>query len=134
MALKQGLVFEVTASAYRHGVIDKYLSLTGDAIDLVMSETCFMIGDLVNKMDEADERTVMRMDKMISFSGPMLRLAASDKLMGAVSRLLDFKVVQKITVAVMRKAMLKAVSGEAPATAQSGAACAGPGAWVERGE
>ena len=111
MALKPGLVFEVTASAYRNGVIDRGMALFGDALDGAMNETGCEMGDLVNKMDEAGERTVMRIDALLARSGPLLRLAASDRLMAVVSRLLNVEAVRRVGVAVLTKMLVRVVSG-----------------------
>jgi len=135
MATRPGPVFEVMASAYRHDVLDKYMSLSGDAIEGAVQTTGLSIGDLVNRMDEADERTVMKIDALLARSGPVLRLAANDRLMAAVSRILDVKAVRRAMVAAMRKSIVKAVSKEDGHAAGSGAKCAGPapdGKGVER--
>lgn len=110
VAAKGGPLFEVTASAYRNGVIDKGMALLGDAVDGVMKETGCEMGDLVNKMDMATEKTVMRMDFMLAHSGLMLRLAANDHLMVLTSRLLDIAAVRKLSVAVLTKILAKAVT------------------------
>jgi hypothetical protein len=125
MAKRPGPVFEVMASAYRHDVLDKYMSLSGDAIEGAVECTGLSIGDLVNKMDEADERTVMRIDALLARSGPVLRLAANDRLMAAVSRILDVGAVRRAMVAVMRRSIVKAVSGDAgsPAAGEATRAC-----------
>ena len=128
MALQPGLVFNVMACAYRHDVLDKYMSLTGDALEGVVDDTGLTVGDLVNKLDEAHERTVMRLDAVLARSGPMLRLAASDRLMAIVSRLLDMKTVRKVMVTVMRRSLVRIVSGKPPSLAEGASTCAGPGA------
>lgn len=110
LATKGGPLFEVTASAYRNGVIDKGMALFGDAVDGVIKETGCEIGDLVNKMDEASEKTVMRMDTLLAWSGPMIRLAASDRLMALTSRLLDMAIVRRLGVAVLTRMLVKAVA------------------------
>lgn len=110
LATKGGPLFEVTASAYRNGVIDKGMALFGDAVDGVIKETGCEIGDMVNKMDEASEKTVMRMDTLLAWSGPMIRLAASDRLMALTSRLLDMAIVRRLGVAVLTRMLVKAVT------------------------
>ena len=111
MAIKGGPLFEVTASAYRNGVIDRGMALFGDALDGAMNETGCEMGDLVNKMDEAGERTVMRIDALLARSGPLLRLAASDRLMAVVSRLLNVEAVRRVGVTVLTKMLVRVVSG-----------------------
>ena len=108
MPLKEGLVFNVMACAYRHDVIDKYMSITSEAIDAVMRDADLKIGDLVNRMDEAQERTVMKLDGLLARSGPLLKLAANDRVMAALSRILDFKTVRRTMVGVLRRVLVKA--------------------------
>ncbi len=110
MAAKGGPLFEVTASAYRNGVIDKSMALLGDAVDGAMEQTGCEIGDLVNKLDMASEKAVMRMDTLLAYSGPVIRLAASDRLMALVSRMLDVALVRRLTLAMMTKVLAKAVA------------------------
>jgi hypothetical protein len=131
MTLKPGLVFEVMASAYRHDVLDKYMSLSGDALEGVMKDTGLQIGDLVNRLDETQERTVMRMDALLARSGTMLRLAANDRMMAMVSRLMDLKAVRRVIIAAMRRSLVMAVSGRTPSLAKGDTSCAGPGALGE---
>jgi hypothetical protein len=123
LALKPGLVFDVMASAYRNDVLDKSLSIMGEAIDGAMQDSGLGIGDLVNKMDEAQERTVMKLNNLLARSGPLLRLAASDRLMAAVSRLLDVKLVRKTGARVMRRMLVKAVTATTVAAGGRETAC-----------
>jgi hypothetical protein len=110
MALQEGLVFAVTASAYRNGVLDQGMALFGDAIDAAMERTGCEMGDLVNKVDEASARTVMRLDALLARSGPLLKVAASDRLMGLVSRLLGIAAVRRAGVAMLRDMLVRAVT------------------------
>ena len=110
VALEPGLVFAVTASAYRSGVLDRGMALFGDALDGAMDETGCEMDDLVNKMDAASERTVMKIDALLARSGPLLRLAASDRLMALACRLLDVAAVRRAGVAVLRKMLVRAVT------------------------
>jgi hypothetical protein len=121
LPLKEGLVFNVMACAYRHDVIDKYMSITGEAIDAVMRDTELKIGDLVNRMDEAQEQTVMKLDGLLARSGPLLKLAANDRVMTTLSRILDLKTVRRMMVVVMRRVLTRAA---VPAAA-AGEACEG---------
>jgi hypothetical protein len=116
LPLKEGLVFNVTASAYRHGVLDKTMSIAGEAIDGAMSDTGLKVGDMVNGLDEATEPTVMKMDRLMEHSGPLLRLAASDVVMSLVSRVLDLAFVKKAMVGVMRRRLAKALIAQQVAT------------------
>jgi len=76
----------------------------------VIAQTGCEIGDLVNKLDMTTEKTVMLMDRLLGLSRPLLRLAASDRLMTVVSRLLDITAFRKMNVALMTRVLARAVS------------------------
>lgn len=117
LSLKQGQVFEVMACAYRHDVLDKGMSILGDAIDGMMREEDMKIGDLVNRLDEAQEQTVMKINAVLARSGPLLRLAATDTVMSLTSRLLSVRTVRNAMVSLTRRALSRALrQGEGPAT------------------
>lgn len=121
MAHREGLVFNVMSSAYRNGVLDKCMAMTGEAIDGALLDSGLKMGDLVNKIDEAQERTVMRMDRLLSHAGLLLKAAASDSLMKMASRLLDVSLVRRTVVRVMKRGMLKAATS-VPAVPERGCA------------
>lgn len=112
MALEQGLVFWVTESAYRNGVLDRGMALFGDALDATMDETGCEMGDLVNMMDEASEGTVTNLDTMLGRSGLLLRIAASDRLMALASRLLDVAVVRRAGVRLLTRVLVRMVTAQ----------------------
>jgi len=112
--LESGQVFNVMAVAYRHGVLDKLMSLFGEALEEVVAETGANIGDLVNKMDEAQEATIKKLDALLSRSGPLLKAAAGDRLMETVSRLLDSPLVRRVAVGLLKRNLVRAIIGEAP--------------------
>ncbi len=121
MALKPGLVFEVMACAWRHDVLDKFMSVLGDAIDLVMRDTGLMIGDLVNKLDEAEEATIVKLNALIARSGFALRVMANDRVMAAVSRMLDAGPVRKAAVSMLRRMLVRALTAPEPGVKTAGA-------------
>lgn len=97
------------ACAYRHDVLDKSMAILGDAIDEVMRDEGWEIGDLVNKLDGARQSTVLKMNSLMARSGPLLRLAATDGAMSLASRVLDIKAVRRAAVALMHRALVKAL-------------------------
>lgn len=120
MPLEEGLVFDVMASAYRHGVLDKFMSITGDALDSAMLETGRRMGDLVNMLDEAAERTVMRANGLLSRAGLLLKLAASDPVMSVASRSLEVNAVRNAVKGLLARRLVKAIEAQA-----GGRACGG---------
>jgi hypothetical protein len=109
LAIKQGQVFKIAEIAYREGVVDKALPLTGEAMTIAKQKTGFALTEMMEAMNEAEDRSVELLDKLLGFSGPLLALAGREfllvPLMGLASRLLDFAVVQRLAVWTMAGAM-----------------------------
>lgn len=109
LAIKQGQVFKIAEIAYREGVVDKALPLTGEAMKIAKEKTGFGVIDLMEGMNEAEDRSVELVDKLLGFSGPVLALLGKEflmvPLMGLASRLLDFAVVQRVTVWTLARTM-----------------------------
>jgi len=122
LPLEEGLVFDVMASAYRHGVLDKFMSITGDALDSAILETGRRMGDLVNMLDEATERTVMRANGLLSHAGLLLKLAASDPVMSVASRSLEVNAVRNAVKGLLARRLVKAIEAQAGG---GGRACGG---------
>ena len=100
--------------AYRHGVLDKFMALQGEALEGVMAEAGVNMGDLLNRMDEASEETVRKLDRRLDRAGPFVKYLDSDRLMRLASRLLDLPAVRKMVVSGIRKSILRTISGESP--------------------
>jgi hypothetical protein len=109
-----GEVYDVMECAYRHGVLDKSMVIQGEALEAVMQEADLNMGDLLNRMDEAEEATVQKVDKMLDRLGPFIKYANNDKLMKFVSRILDIPFVKRMMVQNMKKTILKVMTGESP--------------------
>lgn len=114
MSLDPAQVFKVMQCAYRNGVLDKFMVIQGQAMEGVMADTGMNMGDLLNRLDEAEESTVQKIDKMLDRAGPAMKYLDSDTLMRLASRLLDSGLVQKMMVANMRAMMGRAATGTKP--------------------
>lgn len=111
MALDPAEVFKVMRCAWRHGVLDKFMAIQGEALEGVMADTGMNMGDLLNRLDEAKPETVARVDRLLERAGPLMKHLDNDRLMGIVSRLLDLSLVRKAMVAGMRANMARAATG-----------------------
>ncbi len=100
--------------AYRNGVLDKFMVIQGEALEAVMAEANVNMGDLLNRMDEAGEETVMRIDRLLDRAGPLMKYLDNDRLMKVASRLLDLVPVKKMMVANMKNSILKTLSDSPP--------------------
>lgn len=107
-------VFRVMQCAYRNGVLDKFMVIQGEAMEGVMSDTGMNMGDLLNRLDEAEEQTVKKIDRLLDRAGPLMKYLDSDALMRLASRLLDIGLVRKVVTANMRAMMGRAATGKKP--------------------
>lgn len=98
MALQPGQLFNLAEVAYRKGVIDKFMPLQGEVLKKLEEKTGFGMPELSNLANDASEEILEKIDSMLKYSGPLLRLAANEVLMGLASRLLDLEVVKVIIV------------------------------------
>jgi len=114
MSLDPKEVFEAMQCAYRNGVMDKFNAIQGEALVAVMEESGWNMGDLLNRLDEADEKTVMKIDRLLNRVGPLVKYANNDHLMKFLSRLLDIGAVQRIASANMKNSILKTLPGQSP--------------------
>ena len=114
MPIDPGEVYDVMECAYRHGVLDKFMVIQGEALEAVMEETDLNMGDLLNRMDEAEEASVQKVDKLLDMLGPFIKYANNDKLMKFVSRLLDITFVKSMMMANVKNTILKVMTGESP--------------------
>ena len=114
MSLDPQEVFRVMQCAYRNGVLDKFMVIQGQAREGVMADTGMNMGDLLNRLDEAEEATVMKIDKLLDRAGPLMKYLDNDVLMRFASRLLDLALVRKLMVANMRTMMGRVATGTKP--------------------
>jgi hypothetical protein len=112
VALKPGQVYAVMRAAYRQGVLDQFIPIFGEALDAAMQEADINLNDLFNKMDDAGQETVDKVDRAFVGSGPLLRLAASDRIMKLSSRLLDYRRVRRIAVHGMERFLISRMDAE----------------------
>ena len=116
MALDPKEVFQVMQCAYRNGVLDKFMAIQGDALEQVMEEANVNMGDLLNRLDEAEEATVMKIDRLLDRAGPLMKYLDNDALMKIASRMLDLAFVRKMMIANMKNSILRTVSETPPPT------------------
>ena len=114
MSLDPAEVFKVMQCAYRNGVLDKFMAIQGEALEGVMAEAQVNMGDLLNRMDEASEEAVQKIDRLLDRAGPFMKYLDSDGLMRFSSRLLDIALVRKAMVAGMKQNILKTLSDTPP--------------------
>lgn len=114
MSIKPDEIFELMHCSYRNGVTDKFISLESRALAETMDETGMNLQDLLNRMDDAKQETVDRMDMLLDRIGPFVKYLANDHLMRFNSRLLDIPLVKRWMVRLMKRSLVKSMTGEAP--------------------
>ena len=98
LRLESTQVFAVMETLYRKGVIDKFIPLFGEVLVGLGEETGMNLGDLLNKLNEVKPETIRMLDRLLGISGPLLRLANNDRLMGLVSRILDLELIRLVLI------------------------------------
>lgn len=115
MSFDPKLVFNVMASAYRNGVLEKLMFLQGESLKLAMEETDLNLVDLINRMDETTEDTLFNFDRLLGKSTMLLKVAGTDYSMKMVSRLLDSPFVKNFIINKIKGSIIKAMTVNAPA-------------------
>jgi hypothetical protein len=105
-------VFEVMQCAYRHGVLQKFTVIQGEALQAVTKESGWNLGDLLNLLDEAKEETVTKIESLLNWLGPVIKYANNEHMMGLASKVLDLGPVRKMMVTNMKKSILKVIPGQ----------------------
>jgi hypothetical protein len=91
LGLESGQVFSILHVAYEKGVTRKFMPILGNVLRSLMRNTGKGIDELLGYMDTAQDGTIRSIDRLLQKSGWVLKIATSERLMGLVARLLDFK-------------------------------------------
>lgn len=103
--------YKVMLAAYHSGIIDKVMMISGDALAEFLDRTDYDMGDIFNRVDEASDGLINKMDSLIGLMGPLVRFAASERLFKIVSRMLDFTIVKQIITFLFNKIMITMMEG-----------------------
>jgi hypothetical protein len=98
LAFDPDLMFSVMEKAYRTGLFDKMNVIMGEALGEVIKKHGLNMEELINRMDGAKDETVQKMDRLLSHSTLMLKLAGNEKMMVMMSKLMDVALVHKLSV------------------------------------
>jgi hypothetical protein len=112
MSIRPDEIFELMHCSYRNGITDKFISIESEALAEAMVETGMNLQDLLNRMDDAGQETVDRLDMLLDRIGPFVKYLANDRLMRFNSRLLDVPLVKRWMVRHMKRSLLKAIRGK----------------------
>lgn len=126
MGVDPDQVFKVMRCAYRHGVLQKFAVIQGEALKAVISQSGYNLGDLLNLLDAAEEKTVTKIEGLLNRLGPVVKYAANDRMMSLASRLLDLGPVRKMMATFLKNSILKVIPDqEVPSLKQRMKALAG---------
>jgi len=99
-------------TAYRKGVLDKFLSIFGQALEGAMEDAGVTLEHLINNMDGANEETVKRLDSLLERSEPFLRLAGTDRSLNLLDRLVDISLGRQAAVSVLKRFLFLKMTGD----------------------
>jgi len=99
-------------AAYRNGVLEKFMAIQGNALDIAMNETGADLGDILNRADETGEDTVLGIDQMLERFSPFTKYLKNDRLMGVANRLLSSRKVQNIFARWIADSIKRALAKE----------------------
>jgi hypothetical protein len=114
MAFDPAVMYKFMETSYRLGVLDKILTIQGQALDEVVAEKNLSMADFLERMDEASERTVVKIDKMLDKSKLPLKIASNEWMMRLTSRILDYPSVKRLLINITKRYLLKTITGQAP--------------------
>ena len=98
MSLDTGRAYEALQCAYRNGVLDKVVSIQGEAMQGLMRKKGLNLNEFINRVDEMDEEKLQKLDAILQRSNLLFWLMTSDCFMRLISRLLKFRIVRKILI------------------------------------
>jgi hypothetical protein len=98
LAFDPDLMFSVMEKAYRTGLLDKSNVILGEALGEVIKKHGLNMEDLINRMDGAQEETVQKLDRALSRSTLLLKLAGNEKMMVLMGKMIDVALVHKLAV------------------------------------
>jgi hypothetical protein len=114
MAFDPVLMYKFMEASYRLGVLDKIMTIEGQALDEVVTEKHLSMADFLEKMDEASEETVAKIDKVLNKSDFFLKIVSNKWMMRLTSKLLDFPFVKRLLINITKRYLLKTINGQAP--------------------
>ncbi len=110
LALETRQVFAFLETAYRMGVLDKFMPVFSESLEGLKKKTGLDMQDILNEMDGAREETIEKMDRFLGRLELPLRLGTNDRLMGLISRLLDFQVGRRVVRLGLQKYLNKVLA------------------------
>ncbi len=106
MPVDADAAFNFVRANYESGMLDKTGIILGEALAAWMREEGLDVEDLLRTLDGASEDTVARLDRLVRFADPLLRLGSNKRMLRLQSRLLDLPRVRAAFIFIV-KAMLK---------------------------
>ncbi len=108
MPVEADVAFRFMRANYEAGMLDKTGMLAGEALEAWMTEEGLDLEDVLNALDSASEETVARLDRLVRFANPLLKLGANRRMLRLQSRLLDIPRVRAALVFVAKRLLRRA--------------------------
>ncbi len=103
MPIDADVAFRFMRANYRSGMLDKTGVILGDALGVWMQEEGLDMEDLFQRLDGAGEDQVARLDRLVRFAGPLLRLSSNERMLRWQSRLLDLPRVRAAMIFIVKR-------------------------------
>lgn len=103
--------YKVMLAAYRSGIIEKVMEVSGEALGDFLDRTEYDMGDIFNRVDEATGDLINKMDFLLGLISPLVRFAANERLLRIASRMLDFAIVKRGITYAFDKVMTLMLEG-----------------------
>lgn len=114
MAFDPAVMYRFMETSYRFGVLDKIMTIQGQALDEVVAEKNLSMADFLERMDEAGEGTVAKIDKQLDRSKLLLKIASNEWMMRLTSKILDYPSVRRLLIHITKRYLLKTITGQVP--------------------
>ncbi|MBU1670770.1 MAG: hypothetical protein KKF41_05080 [Actinobacteria bacterium] len=91
MAFETGQMVGFMQVAYRNGTLDRFMRIFGKSVYGLMDENGTSFDVLIHRLDEGGAAAIANFERLLSRSGPLMKLVSRDWVMRAASRMLDVK-------------------------------------------
>ena len=105
MPVDADVAFRFMRANYESGMLDKTSVILGDAMGAWMLEEGLDMEDLLQRLDGATEDQVARLDRLVRFANPLLRLGSNERMLRWQSRLLDRPRVRAALIFIVKRVL-----------------------------
>lgn len=105
MPVDSDTAFRFMRANYRSGMLDKTGAILGQALGEWMADAGLDMEDVLQRLDGASEDAVDRMNKLVRYVNPLLRLGSNEKILRLQARLLDLPRVRAVSIFIIKRVL-----------------------------